>query len=539
MTQAFASYLEGDAATGNQLVDDLFDSGYPPFIGQNSEWPGSLFSPLFFRMFVISADARNLMGEQQRGRMEQMISEYVDRACDPAEAKSDPWHADGSENQLVVRKTNCLLGTYALSHEDYPAWRDQLQLWLQERAKSGLHDEVHSQYERYTVASIYNLADFPGDAEIRQLGKQYLDLFWHLAAHEFNDKTAVQGASGSRLYQPDLSEQRGGSYHDPSLQWARDWLYMYDWHDVSPRAETNSAILTAASSGYTPLSISRDLALMDGKGFEYSARQPGRAGASASEGHAILRNVTVNDDYMLGASTYEPGMHRSVSAAENVWYGVSINNTETDRIVISGLANEKFESGNYADYYAINGVASEDVIIAARDHEAENSRGMRVYIGDGDLRTNLEHDSSGWIFTRAGDAYTAIRIPEPELDESTDENGQIGAIRLDGGEDIWVPIVIQMGQASTFDGYGDFKNEVRDLPYGYANGAVMFTSLRGHTYTMSRQEHRATLPRIDRREPNTDPPFTYDSPFLSMEWQSVTATLTGPDRTSVTLDFST
>jgi hypothetical protein len=538
IAHAFASYIEGDAATANRLVDDLYESEYPPIVGMNTEWSGGLFSTVFLRMYVISQRARSRMGTQQQQRVEQMISEIVDRTCARSEATADPWHAEGSENQLVVRKTNCLLGTYVLSHPDYSDWRDHLVRWLQERAQAGLHDEVNSQYERYTVASIYNLADFPGDETIRRLAKQYLDLFWHDTAHEFNAKTGVQGASGSRMYQPDADGHGGTTYQNPAHQWTREWLYMYAWHNEAPTAATNPALLNAATSTYVPLEISRDLALMDEKDFAYSSRQPGRAIVDAGEGHAIRRDVTVNNDYMLGASTYEPGVDRSISASENRWFGVSINHAPSDRIIVSGLANEKFGSGNFADFYAINGLADDDVIIAARDHDAENSRGVRIYIGEGELRSQFHRDPSGWMFTRAGNAYVAIRVAGP-VHVLTDERGNPSSILLSGPADVWMPLVVQMGRESDFENFEQFETDVLKLPYEYAGGTVAFTALNGHKYTMSRQDVRPSLPRIDGREPNTNPPFAYDSPYLHMEWPSTTATLRGPDGTTVTLDFST
>ena len=61
------------------------------------------------------------------------------------------------------------------------------------------------------------------------------------------------------------------------------------------------------------------------------------------------------------------------------------------------------------------------------------------------------------MFTRSGDAYIAIRIPEPSLDFYK-VAGQVSTIRMDGGEDNYAPIVIQAAQAKKFTNFRTSKH---------------------------------------------------------------------------------
>lgn len=306
---AYVSYLRNDVGNGDSLIDDLRAAQFPKFDVINGtphpyDWPGEFILPVFMRMYV-NDRTRNCMGDTQQQAMREMILEYLEGASDLNKANGGPWVTMGTENHTLMRSTSCLLGAYALSTSNdfanetiggknpvdhYHAWRDQLMQWLKERAMNGLHDEIHSpQYGKYTVASICNLLDFPGtgpdDDKLRQRATHYLQLYWHDVAHDFNKTTAVQAACGSRVYQPSPSGEGGAYYKQPGRHWNRAWLWMYTWHDKDPGGpgpDKHPVMLTAADNDFAPLGLSRDLALMDKKRFEYASRRPTRDHLSAN-----------------------------------------------------------------------------------------------------------------------------------------------------------------------------------------------------------------------------------------------------------------
>jgi len=388
---------------------------------------------------------------------------------------------------------------------------------------------------------VYNLRDFPGDAEIRSLADSFLKLYWHDVAHDFNKRSGVQGATGTRMYQNLDGVSPGSVYYDnPRKNWVTEWSYVYDWHDFDPGTQTHPSILVAADSSFVPLSITRELALTDNKAFEYASRRPGALNPADGQTHWIRRDVSTNDAFTMGALTYHPLVEHSASAAECIWYSVTVNvdgYDRKDRLLLTGIGEKKGESSVYADYFSLNGTSYADVIIAARRKIATHFQGIKVYLSEGALRDNFEMTApDAWMFTRSGDAYIAIRIPEPSLDFYA-VNGQISTIRMDGGEDNWRPIVIQAGQAKDFTGFQNFKDLVNARPYTFDGNKVTYVSLRNHTYEMARQEASESLPKVNGSYRNLAPPYTFSSPYLYMAWGSNVAELYGPSGGSATLTF--
>jgi hypothetical protein len=656
VARAFAAYNTGDGAAGDADIatlatTDVDGAGdgadyYPDLDGLSVGWEGEFTSPLFFRMFVSLPAARAAMGDTAEDTVEAMIHAYVtdpttsqatDQTCDFdwewGGGAGNPWHDTGTENHELIRRTNCLLGLFALQEDTDPSndppasagtwmqWANMLGEWLDQHAQSGLLDEVHSPgYTEFSLMALYNLVDLPTAglvaAEVdvvEELGvtaSAFLDVFWHDLALNFNPKTGVAGVAGARTYQgdPDGDEprpnERGNNYAHPLTGFAPLWTYLYGWHDFAakPANASGPQLLAAASSAYVPLDISRQVALDSTQAYEYTSMRPLREGATSDQYHEIRRDISGNPDYILGATTYRPGDEHHTPEA--FWFGAAINNDPNDRIMISGIGVEKpGADGAFADFWALNGTAFRDVIIGARDHDAGdaptpttclppdgswegpqdmwdnstcdgNSRGIRIFLGRGGLRENLELPtaSGGWFFTRTGNAYAAIRIPsdvtlidtDGQVFDPNDPTDRVMEIRLDNdyGDDIWTPFVVQMGRAQSFTSFQQFKDRVSACTFAYnpTTREIAYTSLRGSTFRMRAQETTASLPQIS---PDTDPTCvqtlatsnrnTHPSSsfvatvsggaevgrqLIAMTWLATTATLRGPTgTTSVTADL--
>jgi len=682
LVRAFAAYLTGDPATGDADVGWLAGTadGHEPFPqldGSSIEWEGEFVSPLLFRMYVNLPATRNTMSPAAQGQISTMIGKYVNadvsntaggvqRVCrfawewdreqvngvDTYDGVTNPWTQGGTENHSMIRRVNCLLGLFALQTDAVPGndplvaetgtwqqWAEMLGQWLDQSAQSGLFAEIQApEYSSFTLSALYNLRDFPLKKvqgpdlagtdlnkanELRSLTDDYLDLFWHDVALNFNPATGVASGPAARTYPwnpdgrlPNAQSRRGSPVTDPRWNYFFQWLYVYDWHDfpTTPTSATSPQILAAASSDYTPLPISGQVASTT-TAYEYASMRPQRDGVTADQAHNIRRDVSGNADFVMGATTYDPRFEHRM-AVENITYTVAANNDPEDRIVISGIAAEKpGGGGSLGDYFAINGTAFRDVIVAGRDSKAGdppttqtcidaepaggwdgppqywadttcdgNSRGMRVFLGRGELRNNLEIPGTpgGWYFTRAGNTYAAIRIPSDAVD-LLDEYGAVVApgsarrnvveLRLDSklgaGADIWTPLVVQMGRKADYTSFDDFKSKVAACNFSYANGVLTYTSLRKITFQMDRQQawnNRAqpnpgTIPRVSSttaptcQSPvtanprSTRPTYVYSSPatqavnFLEMGWPAngvpaTIATLKGPDGTAQDLDLA-
>jgi hypothetical protein len=235
-----------------------------------------------------------------------------------------------------------------------------------------------------------------------------------------------------------------------------------------------------------------------------------------------------------------------------------MNSNPSDRLIISGVASNKpSQPSVFADYFALQGTALRDVLVAGRNFSAGrppvncpedplnpwrnpndfwartdcdgNSRGIRVHLGVGALRNNLEvpADRSQWFFTQAGGSYVAFRLPDAGVTLITDTLGKVAQVRLDnlvdgsGQADIWQPIVVQMAQATTYGGnFLAFKADVLDQPFVDGPAGLTYTSLRNDTIAMSPQHTTPTFPSVNGLDVDVTPAYVYQSPYFSMPWST-------------------
>ena len=172
------------------------------------------------------------------------------------------------------------------------------------------------------------------------------------------------------------------------------------------------------------------------------------------------------------------------------------------------------------------------------------SDGTRVFVSDGDLCKNGVENDSGWFFTRSGDAYVAIRAavqgyqitnraftwPDRKIQEA--ERKDRHYLEL---EDMWAPIVIQMGRARDYENFHAFQESVMGNRFEYGDGKLTYASEANITYEYWTKG--AQLPHINGTAVNLNPPKIFDSPFLSMEDGSCKAVISSPGQKELTLDF--
>jgi hypothetical protein len=165
-----------------------------------------------------------------------------------------------------------------------------------------------------------------------------------------------------------------------------------------------------------------------------------------------------------------------------------------------------------------------------------------VFISNGLLWDNHIEDASGWLFTRCGDAYVALRIPEPgyaitdktyywknrKVLEIKEQHGQLLELK-----DMWAPVVIQMGQAKDYKSFEAFQKSVKENPFTHADGKLTYTSEAGDTYEAWAKFPQ--LPKINGETLNLNPENTYNSPYLKMKHGTNTAVISYPGYEDVVL----
>ena len=262
------------------------------------------------------------------------------------------------------------------------------------------------------------------------------------------------------------------------------------------------------------------------------------------------RDVYYSPDYTLATMTLDPNRSYDVHLILAQTLGATFSSDRTARFTVQG-------TGYYARR-ALRGMTAAGVSIIARDPNAHPGRGRfksdgtRVFISHGDLWKNRVEDASGWFFTCAGNAFAAVRPaaggykitsrnfawPNRMLQEVEEKNGYFMEL-----EDMWAPVIIQMGRAKNYESFEAFQASVKDNPLTYeplpekeGAGKLTYVSEAGERFEYWANSEK--LPRINSRELNLNPPKTYDSPFLSMIHGEQTATISYPGYDDVVLDFS-
>lgn len=423
------------------------------------------------------------------------------------------------------------------------AWEQFWIRYFRDRADEGTDLEVAhpSSYGLCTIGVYYDLADLVENPELRRLAANFLTLFWAEVASEFEPKTGQRAG---------LGETRNSLYDGQHSYWAQALLYGYGWHELTPSPDAAFGIFTFIG-GYRPPPILAAIARNPDRGaYRVTSRRAAMiTGETGSQqivfdetgGSHLRRDVWYTPDYALATITYDPTRlyRNSITLAQTM--GATFAADARMRITVTG-------TGYYADR-AVSGITGKAVSVIARDPNARAgkgrfmSEGTRAFIGNGPLWENRVEDPSGWFFTRAGDAYAAIRVPggysvttrtyiwpDRMLKEVEEKNGHHLELK-----DMWAPFVLQMGRARDYDSFEAFQKSVKENPFTYADGKLTYTSEAGETFEYPANSRE--LPKINGQPVNLNPAKTYDSPFLSMEHGSSMAVIRHPGYEKLIVDF--
>ena len=416
-----------------------------------------------------------------------------------------------------------------------------------------------STYGECTVGVIYDLFDLAEDPELRRLAGNFLTLFWAEVAAEFDPR------SGERL---GMATTRWAHYNGDRPFWARTLLYLYQWHD-NDEPETSLPKVSFYTSSYRPPAIVTAIAHDPNRGcYLATSRRPGMTGGKGIEvtqtsyrgsvkdtriivdknGDSHLRrDVYYTPDYALGTLATDPQCSYITDVTLTPLMGATFPTSRLDRIVVMGTG-----------FYCLrptSGITGKAVSIIARDPNAKVgqgdrfvSNGTRVFISNGNLWKNRTEDSSAWFFTRSGDAYAAIRVAGGGFKVTEKSSTQVtlstrittkDIVEKSGHflelNDLWAPVVIQMGRASDYTSFEAFKTSVKDRTFEYKDGKLTYESEAKDKYEYWAKG--AQLPKINGITVNLNPAKTYDSPYLSMEHGSNKAVIKYSGYDDVVLEF--
>jgi len=422
---------------------------------------------------------------------------------------------------------------------------------FRDRANEGTDNEIAQpgSYGACTIGVYYDLYDLAGDAEVRELAGKFLTLYWAEVAAEFEPRTG-QRAGWSVL--------RNTGFNGQSPYWARPLLYGYQWHDQPPTQDTLrfDAVYMASflTSHYRTPEILAAIAHDPNRGsyMSTSRRAMMKPDDKTKVKDTIIfdphgdshfrRDVFYTPDYAISTMTVDPS--RAYGGLLEQTMGVTFAAGQKDRISAMG-------AGEYGDR-AINGITGNGVAVVARDpqaafgHDRFQSYTTCFFITKGTLWGNKIEDPSGWLFTRSGKAYAAIRPAaggynitnkrrafgkDRKMAEVTETGGQFLELK-----EMWAPVVIQMGRAADYQSFEAFCAAVKANRFEYTGGKLTYVSAAGDQYEYWAKG--AQPPRINGTAVNLNPPKTFDSPFLSMVHGSSKAVITYPGHKDLVLDFN-
>ena len=152
-------------------------------------------------------------------------------------------------------------------------------------------------------------------------------------------------------------------------------------------------------------------------------------------------------------------------------------------------------------------------------------------------------DSAGWFFSKTGEAFIAINPGKSGYTaDSTNAYGRIMQLNNE-----WLPAIIQLGQASSYENLEAFQEDVLDNPYitledvndnpfTRNRDTVHYTSNAGDTFTI--YPRTTTTPLVNGETVDLNPAKIYDSPYLSMVHGDDTATVSYPGYPDLLIPFT-
>ncbi|MFT5444309.1 MAG: hypothetical protein ACI8W3_003364 [Myxococcota bacterium] len=536
--------------------------------GPADAWSCYFAMPLLWRIYL-DPQIKAELPDDVRDDLLALMHEFIVSRSEVATANASTWDVVMSENHDAIQKSSYLLAARALMEagapygptliladgnnvtEHYDAWSDYWQRYFRERALEGIGCEVASPiYSKYSLGAYYGVRDFARTAALKERADSFVTLYWADVAQDFLPTIGTRGGASTRIY-------KNAYLTNGSRQTTHAWSYLYGWHET-PRSSAHPMTLVAAASTYTPPALVREQARDRTAPYLYASRRCGRGGMElvndeplylvrfdGGRGSHLLRTSYVTQAYVIGAITFAPNEPYNKLVGQNRAMGVSFASHENDRIVIHGRG---LDSDSTTGYNEITGHVTQDVLVVARDPKGKRTAGVRIFIPNGDL-WDRRVEYGGWLFTQTDDAYVGIRISKDGYHVGDDPNGHMLDL-----ENSWVPIVIQLGQASEYESFEHFQSSVASNFYETTTTAIEVTKselttdsyAQAHTRIRYRSEsgdlikiysHNRKRPRVNGTPVNLLPTQTYASPFINSNYGDDSVDLHHPIYGTLSLNF--
>lgn len=441
-------------------------------------------------------------------------------------SNNNTWWIDGTENHQAMQictfwhfckllkdnsnYTSLKFNDGTTPAQIYSATNDYIKHWIVERAKKGLFIEAaNDDYNQETLKGIYNCFDFAPDTELKELSGKLLDLYWATWAQE--QLKGVRGGSKARIYR---GNQSNG--YDGSGGRAFTYKLAYYYLATTEAYTLSDGMFTAVTSNYRMPNVVMDIALMRTElgDFEVKDRTPGLALSAGNNANArqdyggIVRYSYCTPDFIMGTMHLEARSEPDwmMISSQNRWQGVIFDGDPFCRIYPQAQTV-------YRAYNQHWSVQSEGCMISQALTLGTYSKyidTMRVYFSPQGLTNRLERN--GWVFTASKGAYAAVKCVGGTY------HWDVAGGRWMYFDNLYSPVIIEVGQKADYTSYTDFQDKVLALPLSYDNKVVKHTSLYGDQLEF--YTDKTSLPKINNQLIDLRPTNVFDSPFIKSVYNS-------------------
>jgi hypothetical protein len=547
----------GNIATARTYIDNLCNLENPLPADPNDALIYFKI-PMLVRIYLDPSMNGNLT-QANKDNLERMLWQFTKSTSKLVDARGSVWRIIDSENHDIIRKSTWMLACQALKYAGAPyggsltltdgatidshlaAWKAYFYEYLRQRAREGLSCEIASAYNVYNLECLYNIADLSEDANLKNIAKDTLTLWWADCAAEIDSATGVRQGAGTRWYHDWIPSAPGA---------VRDITYCYNWHDQILALAAQKLLL--AISPYRVPGIVEAIGAANVKApFLNTTRRYGKGGPwdangvytvtfGANNASDIRRDIWCQPDFVIGGLTLRTDKTDLAVDAyialidQNRAMGAFFAYNWGDRVVFHGIGLP--DGDHIKDFCGVTGICGTRCLVAARDKNKTDPNSVRLFVSDGNLQNN-KIDDTGWVFTRTGaspfsvpgtEVYVGIRIANGGYTQTA----ATGGIYLDF-VDKNSPVIMEVNSGTDFTA---FKNDCKNNPFTYAASKLTYTSSAGDTYEY--WANSGTLPTKNGATVNLNPTKTYNSPYLYGSHGSDIMTIMYPGSNTVTLDFN-
>jgi len=259
---------------------------------------------------------------------------------------------------------------------------------------------------------------------------------------------------------------------------------------------------------------------------------------------AIYRYSWCTPDYVLGWFAIDQGKHYMLINTQNQSMGLITSKHIDSRITFQTTAEDVMSRRvSFRDLMAIG---DKTAMLIRRQLASYGDEFLMTYISND---FSLEEDNnSGWIFGSNDKVFYALKPAQRDKGEpdgiDVSDNKKYEIATLDGYNGRFIrylhPSVIvafEVAQSDEYENFQAFKDDMKSAKMQYVNNFDQFE------YYPATDAAKLTMfvdvrnPRIDEKEIDFYPEYTYNSPFISGKDNHDYITITGLDGEKMVIDF--